>query len=155
VVTGDQTVDEWLTAFLTEHGDTPRKEVLAAAEAAGFGERRVKRAAERIGVLSQRGGFPAVATWALASVNLLVTSVGTAPPPVGTPEPTESVPTGVPTEVTSRFSDKHDPHDYTDADVPDWARSGNAMLARSRLIEDPEKRKEWLRREGEKSWNLR
>ncbi|SFT96962.1 AAA domain-containing protein [Geodermatophilus amargosae] len=61
----DEAVD-WLTGYLKANGgQAPRKDVMKAAAAERFSERTLKRAAARAGVVSERYGYPAVATWSL------------------------------------------------------------------------------------------
>lgn len=68
--------EEWLQRYLTEHGATPRAKVLEAAEEAGIGsERTVERAFRKIGAVTEKKGFPAVAMWSLPG-----DSTVTAPP---------------------------------------------------------------------------
>lgn len=58
--------EEWLQGYLTEHGATPRGDVLEAAREADIGsERTVERAFKKMGGVSKTKGFPAVAMWSL------------------------------------------------------------------------------------------
>lgn len=58
--------EEWLQGYLTEHGATPRGDVLEAAREAGIGsERTVERAFKKMGGVSKTKGFPPVAMWSL------------------------------------------------------------------------------------------
>jgi hypothetical protein len=57
---------DWLIDYLTANGgQAPRKDVMKAATTERFSERTLKRAATRVQVISERAGWPAVATWRL------------------------------------------------------------------------------------------
>jgi hypothetical protein len=57
---------DWLESYLAAKGGrAPRQDVLKAARASRFSERTIKRAASERKIVSERHGFPAVATWAL------------------------------------------------------------------------------------------
>jgi hypothetical protein len=58
-------VRAWLEDYLTEQGRAPSKDVKTAALKQGFSERTVKRAAARLGVISESHGFPRVTHWSL------------------------------------------------------------------------------------------
>ncbi|MGP5247876.1 AAA family ATPase [Corynebacterium flavescens] len=93
---GDRTDAEvWLEDYLTDRGPTPRAEVIKAATKASVASvATIKRAFKKMGGISDKAGFPRVATWSLPS---RVTS------PVNPPRTCESEPT----EPTGHDLQKH------------------------------------------------
>lgn len=57
----------WLTDYLTEHAPCPSADVKKAAIKIQFSERSLKRAAKKLGVVSESRGFPRVTWWSLPS----------------------------------------------------------------------------------------
>jgi putative DNA primase/helicase len=61
-----QSAGQWLTAYLTEHGESPREVVVFEAEAAGFKEDTLVKAMMRSNTLqSRREGFPSRSWWSV------------------------------------------------------------------------------------------
>jgi len=64
-VTGEAA--DWLTDYLTMHGEVPSKTVRKDGTKEGFAEAAIRRAARKIGVKSQSSGFPRTTKWSLPS----------------------------------------------------------------------------------------
>jgi putative DNA primase/helicase len=61
-----QSAGQWLTAYLTEHGESPREVVVFEAESAGFKEDTLVKAMMRSNTLqSRREGFPSRSWWSV------------------------------------------------------------------------------------------
>lgn len=88
----------WLLDYLTEHaGEAPFNDIREAAAAAGIAERTLHNARKRLGVISERSGFPARAVWRLSD------AAGSPASPATTPDACTTGSTG----ATGRAGDGH------------------------------------------------
>lgn len=96
-------VEMWLTDYLSGHGEHPKKDVLAAANKAGFPVRKtVERAFKKLGGQSEGKGFPRVSHWSLPGVPTGgVASEGVPTVPTGHDQGKRDVATGVKTPVAT------------------------------------------------------